>query len=506
MSGSNKRIVKNTMLLYFRMLLIMGVSFYTVRLVLQTLGVEDYGIYNLVGGVVAMMSFLNNAMASALQRFFSYEIGKNNYIQLRKTFGMTIIIFLILIVFVFVLAETIGLWFLNNKLIIPENRIEAANWVFQFSIFSFLMTLFTVPYNAAIIAREKMGVYAFVSIIEVILKLALVYLLVVFSIDKLKLYSLLLFVVTVIVTLIYRTYCQVKLKECRIIFFWDASLFKKIISFSGWNLFESMSNVFSNQGVNVILGLFFSPVVNAARGIAFQVSVTMNQFVLNFMTATRPQIIKRYVAKEQDSMLDLVFRSSKFSFFLLFLVSTPLMFETDFLFRIWLGAVPEYVVVFTRLVIISILIDVISYPLMTTVHAVGKVKVISLIIGIITLCNLPLSYFFLYMGYAPQSVFYIKIVITVVCVIVRLGFLKRLLDFPVFRFVKSVVFPLTLTMSATYIILGCLQRLEVNALILLILSVLFSIFIAFIVGCSTLERLYLMNFLSERLKGIKRKK
>jgi O-antigen/teichoic acid export membrane protein len=320
LENNNKRIARNTLLLYFRMLLTMAVSFYTVRVVLDTLGVRDYGIYNVVGGVVTMFSFLSATMASASQRFFAFEIGRKNFEQLKKTFGITMTIYFIIGLVILILAETVGLWFLNTRMTIPLERLEAARWVYQFSILSFMVTMFSIPYNAAIVAHERMNAYAYVSIMEVLLKLGAVYMLVAFSFDKLKLYSILIFVVISITSMTYRIYCRKNFEECRVSFYWEKGLFKEIVTYSGWNLFGALASIFNNQGINIMLNLFFGPVVNAAQAIAYQINTAINQFVQNFLMAARPQITKYYANGELEQMLKLVFQSSKISFFLLFIM------------------------------------------------------------------------------------------------------------------------------------------------------------------------------------------
>jgi O-antigen/teichoic acid export membrane protein len=274
------------------MILTMLVSLYTVRVVLNTLGVVDYGIYNVVGGVVAMFSFLSSTMASASQRFFAFELGRRDYDKLKQAFSLTLLIYIGIAILILVLSETVGLWFLNTQMTVPEERMNAANWVYQFSIFSFIMTILTVPYNSAIIAREHMKVYAYVSIIEVVLKLIIVYLLVFFSFDKLKLYAVLTFFVACLITFIYRTYCKRRFKECIYFFYWDANKFKEILSFAWWNMIGAMANIFKTQGINILLNVFFNPVINAARAIAFQVNSALTNFTNNFYMAVRPQITK----------------------------------------------------------------------------------------------------------------------------------------------------------------------------------------------------------------------
>jgi O-antigen/teichoic acid export membrane protein len=359
-SVNNKRIAKNTLLLYVRMLVMMLVSLYTVRVILNTLGSVDYGIYNVVGGIIAMFSFLSSTLASASQRFFAFELGRRNYNQLQKTFSMSILIYGMLAVLILVVAEIIGIWFINNLLTIPKERIDAANWVYQFAILSFMATIIRIPYQATIIAHERMHVFAYISIVEVSLKLLIVFLLVIIPFDKLKLYAILYFLVTLTVTTIFNVYCRKKFVECKFIFHWNTALFKMIASYSGWNMFETSSKIISSQGGNILLGMFFSPIVNAARGIAHQVSVTMNHFVLNFMTATRPQIIKYHAQGDNRNMFDLAIRSSKFCFYLMFVISSPVLLETKYILTLWLHDVPTNTIIFKKLIIITILIEVIS--------------------------------------------------------------------------------------------------------------------------------------------------
>ncbi|MBN1601400.1 MAG: hypothetical protein JW915_07310 [Chitinispirillaceae bacterium] len=425
---NNKRIAKNTLLLYIRMLLTMIVSLYTVRVVLHTLGIVDYGLYNVVGGVVTMFSFFSNTMAVASQRFFTFELGRNDLVQLKKIFSMTMTIYIMLAAIVLLLAETVGLWFVNTQMTIPADRMDAVRWVYQFSIFSFIMTMLTVPYNGAMIAHEKMNVYAYVSIIEVTLKLIIVYLLVMFSFDKLKTYAVLIFTLTTIVTFIYRTYSKCSFQECRYIFYWDTPQFKQLLSYSGWNLLGAVAGVLNGQGINIILNIFFGPAVNTARGIAYHVNSTINQFVQNFMKATNPQIIKYYAANEKERMMKLVFLSSKLSFLLLFVLSMPVLLETKFIFALWLKEVPEYVVLFTRLIIIAALIDTLSYSLMTAAQATGDIKKYTIVVGSLMLLNLPISYLFLKLGFNPAIVFYISIIITFACLIARTVILKQMIS------------------------------------------------------------------------------
>lgn len=506
LSDNNKRIAQNTLMLYFRMLLIMGVSLFTVRVVLDTLGEVDYGLFNVVGGIVTMFSFLSGTMASASQRFFSFEIGLNNIQQLKKTFAMTMTIYAIIAVVIFVLAETVGLWFLNNKMTIPSDRMVSARWVYQFSIFSFMMTMFTIPYNAAIIAHERMKVYAWGSISEALLKLIIVYLLVIFSYDKLKLYAVLMFVVTALVTFAYRTYCQRNFEESRFSFYWETRLFKEIISFSSWNLFGSMAVVFKNQGINILLNVFFNPTINAARAIAYQVNTAINQFVTNFSTAVNPQITKYYAAGEKKRMMKLVFQSSKFSYFLLFLLSMPLLLETKFILSIWLKELPEYVTLFTRLVIINALIDSLTGPLITSALATGRIKIYQIVVGGTMLLNLPVSYVLLKLGFPPQSTMYVAIIISIINLFLRLIMLRKMMEFPMWPFIFDVVMKIGLVTLIAYIIpLALIIELRESLLrfmIVLVSGFIMSGLTIYFVGLSSGDRRFVRETVQKKIAKV----
>jgi O-antigen/teichoic acid export membrane protein len=456
-ADNNKRIAKNTLFLYFRMLLTMLVALYTVRIVLKTLGVVDYGIYNVVGSIVTMFSFLSNTMSSASQRFFAFEIGRNDREQLKKTFSTTMTIYLLIALVILILAETIGLWFLNVKMEIPQERMAAARWVYQFSILGLMLTMFTVPYNAAIIAHENMKVYAYVSVIEVALKLLIVYLLVLFSFDKLILYSVLTLAVTFIVTLIYRTYCQRKFEECHYSFHWDKHLFKKILSYSGWNLLGALSGVGKNHGINILINVFFGPAVNAARGVAYQVQSVVLNFGNNFFTAVRPQIIKSYAANRHEEMMQLVFQSTKFSFYVLFLLSLPILLEASAILGLWLDEVPAYSIMFIKLVIVDTLLELMANPIVTLAQATGKVKWYQIVVGGVRLLSLPIALVFLKTGFGPESVFYTLIANTVLCNALRIVMIKQILVFDASQYLKQVVCSIALVSSFSLLVPRLIQ-------------------------------------------------
>lgn len=443
-SDNNKRVAKNTIMLYCRMFIMVLVTLYTSRVVLQTLGVEDYGIYNVVGGIVSMMGIVNSALVIATQRFIMYELGKGNQEQLGKIFSSSFICFSLLSVIIFILAETVGLWFLNAKMVIPADRLIAANWVYQFSILACLNTLLVNPYNACIIAHEKMDVYAYVSILEVVLKLIVVYLLLIIPYDRLIVYGALILFCQVLITMVYRIYCIKHFNECRVKFHKDMSLYKKMFSFTGWNLLGSLANLLQTQGLNILLNLFFSPAVNASRGIANQVNGTVSNFFNNFLTAVRPQIIKYYSIGDTEKLYKLINRSSRFSYYLILLVSMPIIIEAPFLLDLWLGIVPDYAVPFTRLIVVITAVDAISNPLMTLAQANGNIKMYSIVTGSILLTIVPISYVVLRLGGSPSSVFVVALFVAVSCLISRMLILKRMVNFDMLGFAKNALAPIVL--------------------------------------------------------------
>lgn len=504
MESNNTRIAKNTLFLYFRMLLVMGVSLYTVRIVLKVLGVEDYGIYNVVAGIVAMFAFLSGSMASASQRFFAYDIGKKDDLKLKQTFSMSVTIYGMLAILIFILAETLGVWFLNNKMTIPTVRLYAANWVFHFAVFSFIITILAIPYNAAIIAKEKMKMYAYVSIIEVILKLGIVFLINLFNYDKLIIYAIMMFFSTFIIQIIYVLYCNFSYTEFKYSFYWNKELFKKLIGYSGWNLFGSLTGVLNNQGINILLNLFFNPVINAARGIALQINFAINQIVLSFMQAVNPQITKYYAEDKSDEMHSLIIQSSKFSFFLLSIFIVPIFLETEYILNLWLHNVPDYSVLFTRLFLVVILIDSLSFPLMTAAQATGEIKYYMLIVAGTMLLNLPVSYVLLIFKYPPQSVFYVAISISIICLILRLIMLKFMIKLDIFKFFFHVIFKVfSITIFACLIsaIIVLYNDKSFLRLFLVIISNSFILlFLLYHFGLSKIEKSLLQNFIIEKLK------
>lgn len=422
------------------MLVTLAVTLYTSRVILNILGVEDFGIYNVVGGFVLMFTFLNNSMASATQRFFSFELGRNNKKKLSDVFIMSVNIHFIIAIIVLILLESMGLWFIRTQLNIPPDRLIAAQWVFHFSVLALVVNIISVPYNAIIIAYERMHVFAWFSIVEVSLKLFIVFILQWFSYDKLKFYSVLVLIVAIIIRLIYGFYSSKNFKESKYRFYWNKPLFITLINYASWNLWGNAASVIMGQGINILLNIFFGPVVNAARAIAYQIRGAINQFVINLQMAINPQIIKSFANGELRYMHQLIIQGAKYSFFLLLLLSLPIFFEAEIILNIWLKKVPDYTIIFTRLVIINVLIDSISGPLMTAAQASGKIKLYQGLVGGVLLLNLPISYIFLKLGYSPEVTLYISIIISLFALYLRLLIISPLVNFRKIDYVENVIF------------------------------------------------------------------
>lgn len=437
-SANNKRIAKNTLLLYVRTLFIMLITLYTSRVILNTLGVSDYGIYNVVGGVVAMFGFINGSMSSATQRYITFALGKGDMKNQQKVFSTALQIHFLIAILILLLGETVGLWFLYEKMQIPTDRMDAAFWVLQCSILSTVVMIISVPYNADIIAHEKMSAFAYISILEALLKLAVVYALSLSPYDKLIFYAFLILAVQLLIRFCYNNYCHRHFFESKYKHIWDKSLFKEMTSFAGWSMFGNLASVLFGQGLNMLLNVFFGPVVNAARAVSVQVQNAIQQFVGNFQMALNPQITKTYAKGEMKEMHQLMFRSARFSFYLLFLLSLPVLFETNFILTIWLKTVPENTVIFLRIMICISLLYTLSNPLMVANQATGKVKKYQAICGSILLMILPISYVCLKLGYPAYSVFIVHFIVESITQIVRMIMLKTLIDLRLKDYINNI--------------------------------------------------------------------
>lgn len=505
--SNNRRIAKNTVYLYIRMLITMVVTLYTSRVVLQTLGVEDFGIYNVIGGIVVMFAFLSSSMSNATQRFISYGIGKGDKELLKTTFSMSMNCHLLITLILFVLSETVGLWFVNTQLNIPEGRMYAAQWVYQFSILTFAIGILRIPYNASIISYERMSFYAYISIIEVLLKLGVVFLLVISPIDKLITYAALLFLVNVLCFLAYYLYCKKQFEICSYHYIWDKKAFKELMGFSGWSMLSGGANLVTQQGCNILLNIYKGVVVNAAAGIASQVSSAIYGFVSNFQLAFQPQIVKLHAAGEKDEQEKLMLRTSSLSYFLLLVICVPFFINTGYVLDLWLGTTPEYSVEFCQWMLIAGLIDSTQAPLFMAIYATGNIKNYTIWLSSLFILLIPLSWIALYMGFSPVCVFVIRALIISIQSIIRLFYVKAFLKFPSGKFVKVLflrLIPTTIAALFTSILIKkCFEEGVLQFVIVTLLSIAVTVAFIYIIGLASDEREYAKSIIKARLPRFK---
>ena len=450
--ANNKRIAKNTLMLYIRMIVVMLVTLYTSRVVLHALGAEDFGINNVVGGIVTMLSFLSNTMLHSAQRFFSIELGRENYEQLKKVFKVSITVYLLIGIASLILGETVGMWFLHRYMTIPPERMHAAEWVLHFAIISFCFSILVLPYKAAIMARENMSIMAYLSILEAAAKLGVVYLLVVSPVDKLISYAALTFMVHVIITGAYMLFARIKYEECRFGVSAERKLFKEVMSFTGWSFMGHFAMMIRSQGVNILLNIYCGPIVNAARALAFQVNNAVTNLYYNFFMAVKPQIIKYYSLDNREEMNKLVVRGSKICYFLVFVISLPLILETDFVLGLWLKEVPDYTAIFVKLVLVNTLIESLLAGLTTAIDATGDIKRYQSVLTAILLATFFISWIVLYRGGAPYVPMIVIILLTIVRLLVQMFFVQKQLSLRMSYFTKAVLVPMTLASLASSIL------------------------------------------------------
>ena len=508
-SANNKRIAKNTLLLYVRMLFTMAIGLYTGRVVLNTLGVTDYGIYNVVGGVIAMLGFLTGSMSAASSRFITYDLGKGDMAVMKKTFGNILSIHFILAGIILFFGETIGLWFVLNKLQIPADRMTAALWVYQFSVFTSILSVISVPYNAAIIAHERMKAFAYIGIIDAVLKLLIVYMLLVIPFDKLKVYALLFFCIQVFDRIVYGVYCTRHFMETKAKPTFDGKLFKEIFSFAAWTMNGNLAVIGYTQGINILLNMFFGPAVNAARGVAVQVQGVVQNFCNNFQMALNPQLTKSYAQNDLQHMHQLLKVSSKFSFFMLFFISLPLMFEAPLVLKWWLGIVPEHTVNFLRLILCSSMLITLSNPLVVSVHATGRIKRFQAIEGAMLLCIVPIAYLLLKLfGVAPEYVFCVHIVVEACTQYARIRIVLPMIGMRVVEYVKEVVVPLVkvvvLAPILPLLVYHFTEQSVATFFLVCVVSVLCVSACVYFIGCTKREQEFANKKISSIILKIKR--
>lgn len=437
---NNKRIAKNTLFLYARQLVIMIVSLYTSRVILQVLGVEDFGIYNVVGGVIVMFTFLNSSLSNATQRFLNFEMGKENEAGVNKIFCMSVNLHLLFAIAILILSETIGLWFIYNKVNIAQDRMFAALWAYQFSIASLCLQMLRVPFGATIVSYERMDFYAYLSILDVVLRLGVVFLLALLPFDKLIIYAALIPIINLCILMINILYVHSKFETAHFKFLWDGGMFKQMVSFSGWSLLGGLSGTCSNYGLNLIMNIFCGVVVNAAMGIANQVNAALGSLVSSFQTAFAPQIVKSYAAGDTEGYYQLIIRTSKFSFFIMLIFAVPVVIFAAPLIHIWLTNVPDYAITFTQLVILYTLIDSLSGPFWHACNATGNVKEYYIVTSILLFATLPIAYLLLINGVSVIWAVAARVILNIVIHYSRVRILRNLTGFPSLRYWKEILY------------------------------------------------------------------
>lgn len=488
----NKRIAKNTIILYFRTLFVMVVSLYTSRVILQALGVEDYGVYQVIGGLVSMFSVISASLTAAISRFITFEIGSGDKERLYKIFSTSKVIQLLIAAIVLIFSEIIGVWFMQSQMQIPPDRLVAAKWVLHFSIITFCINLTNVPFNASIIAHEKMTAFAYISIIEAILKLVICYIIIISPIDRLVSYGFLHLLLALIIRSVYSVYCRRFFEESRSRLSLDKGIFKEMIGFSGWSFFNNASFIFNTQGVNMLMNVFFGVTVNAARGIATQVENAVLQFVNNFTTAINPQITKSYATGDLSNMHKLVCRGAKFSYFSMLFLSLPIILEADKILGIWLVNVPANTTIFVQLSLVMGMCDCIGSSGYTACVATGKMKTYTLALTPLIILEFPLTWLFFKYGAPVVSTYYIYIIIKILVLFVRMILMQKMINLKVSLYIKGVFLPIIFTsvvaVIPALIIVNYLQPTYIRLLLTFIVSCISTALSALFIGMTKHER------------------
>ena len=499
--SNNKRIAKNTLMLYARTFITIIVSLYTSRIILQTLGETDFGIYNIVGGVVVLFNFVQNAMTSAVQRFLNVEMSKKDNHSVNKLFNTSIIIHIMLVFVFLIFAETIGVWFIRNILNIPDGKETIVMYVFQLSILTTCINILRTPYNAMIIANEEMGFFAYTSIIESGLKLTIAFLIIIFN-DKLIAYSSLIALTAIIMLILYYLYTSIKYKAVKLKFHWDKELIKKITSFAGWSCFGSIADLGYMQGTNIILNIFHGVTLNTVVGITTQIKSAVYTLFSNFQMAARPQVVKLYAQNEYELYSELTFRLSKFSFFLILFVAIPLYLNIEYILSLWLVNIPKFTIQFAKLTIIFALIDSLHGPLWTCMQASGELKRQQLSVSLILLLNLPFTYIAFFYGSPPATLLIIQIILCIIALFARIYFSKIDANISPYEYYKKVIIPIIIVFllcPITPIIIGQHFSGFLKLITTTISSCLISSIIIFMFGINPTERKGIISFIKNKL-------
>lgn len=491
-SANNKRIAKNTLLLYVRLLFSMSVGLFTSRVILNTLGIDDYGVYNVVAGVVSMFSLFSNSLSNAISRYIAFELGKKDAKRLSEVFSTSVTIQIVLAIVIVVIVELLGVWFLNSHLNIPKDRLYAANWAMHMAILVFAINLISVPYNAAIIAHEKMSVFAYISILEVTLKLIVAYVLYISSFDKLITYSVLLVFVAIVIRLIYGTYCNKHFQECHYQLVYDKSLLKEMLGFAGWNVLGSGAYLFNTQGVNIVTNMYFNVAANAARGVATQAGAVIKQFVNNLTVSINPQITKSYASGNLQYMYSLVCRSARFGYLLMLLFAIPFLFETEFIMFVWLKNYPPEAPLFFRLSLIGSMIDFLGNSPAVAAWATGNIRKYYIWVSAVGCLVFPLSWLAFAMGMPAYTAYIVFIVVYLLVLLVKLFFVRELVKMPLKLYFKDVVIRIVgttcLSVPLPLMLYMLLPRTIMSSVAVIVIGVISVCFSIYLLGVSQSER------------------
>lgn len=499
--NENKKIARNTILLYFRMFLMMAVTIYTSRVILKVLGIDDYGTYNLIGGFITIFSFISGSLVGAVQRYFNIALGKKDNKEFNDIYSMSINIFLLFSFALLLICETVGVWFVVNKLNIPTGRETAAFWVFQFSVLTLISGLIRSSDNAAIIAYERMDFYAVLSLAEAFLKLGIVFLLEYILIDKLILYVILYFIATIIITVIYKVYTSRNFDTCHYQKIWNIQLFRSLLSFSGWSLINSGMHAVSNQGITYGINHYYSVSVNAAQGLAAQVYNALNLFLTNFQTAFKPQLVKTYAAGEMESHYRLIYRTAKFSYLLMLILVVPAIYNLKYLLGLWLVEVPLYTEYFCIFSLLAYLADSIGAPLQTSIYAQGEIKGLQIYSALLHLILLAISFILLRMGCAPYIPALLTMVVHVLFVVISMYYAKKLCGVVIKDFSVSVLLPSTIVSGLALVIPYCIASFATNfarVVAVMAIDMLWIAAIAYVFGLTKIERNFIQTTITSR--------
>lgn len=507
-SNNSSRIAKNTVFLYLRSLFVLVISLYTSRVILQVLGASDFGLYSVVGGIIAMLSFLSTAMQASFQRYFAYAMGEGDQEKVLFLFHSSLTVQTILAVFILIIAETLGLWFLNAKMVIEPDRMVAANWVYQASIVSFVIVIFQAPFIAMVTSHERMDLFAYISVLDAVLKLGIVFLLQVIGGDKLIAYSILLLLIGVTNIVLYIVVCKKKLNVNSIKLGRNKKTIISLASFGGWGILDSLAYTLKSNGLNVVLNLFFGTIVNAARGIAYQVLAAVNQFITAFQQSFRPQMTKAYASGNIAYLKKLYYSCTKLSYYLIFTISLPILIETPYILQLWLGDnVPNHTVAFTRLVLATAFVSTFANPTSGIAYASGRIKWFTIIVSSINLLIVPVAYVFLKLGYPPESAMMVSLVLTIIAQLARLFVVRWLAQMPVLEYMRMVIVPTLLYSIMTpvlpYLTMHSISESSFVRLLLVTgVSLICSFGFGWMIGLNKEERLFVVG----KIKSFKEKK